>query len=132
MDLNLDTLKREILEYLAEGGFAVFHSSPGGLEGMPMVLWDSEKYPDYQMFLAAAKKVNVGLIVFAAREFDAAVSCFSRASEFDKPSALFLKRTEELAKSPPNADWEPVNALDPLSGVTHSQQDVMVQKVKTP
>jgi hypothetical protein len=72
MDLNLDTLKREILEYLAEGGFAVFHSSPGGLEGMPMVLWDSEKYPDYQMFLAAAKKVDAGLIVFAAREFDAA------------------------------------------------------------
>ena len=29
MDLNLDTLKREILEYLGASGFAVFRSSPG-------------------------------------------------------------------------------------------------------
>ncbi len=49
MDLNLDTLKREILEYLEARGFAVFHSSPGGLEGQPMVLWDAERHPDYQI-----------------------------------------------------------------------------------
>jgi hypothetical protein len=29
-----------------------------------------------------------------------------------------------------NSVTEPVNALDPLSGQTHSQQDVMFQKVK--
>ena len=59
MDLNLDTLKREILEYLETTGFAVFHGSPGGLEGMPMVLWDAEHYPDYQMFLDVATKTGV-------------------------------------------------------------------------
>ncbi len=72
MDLNLDTLKREILEYLENGGFAVFHGSPGGLEGLPMVIWDSERFPDYQMFLQVAKTVDTKLIVFAAREFESA------------------------------------------------------------
>ncbi len=71
MDLNLDTLKREILEYLETNGFAVFHGSPGGLEGIPMVVWDAEHYPDYQMFLDVATKTGSKLIVFASREFEA-------------------------------------------------------------
>ena len=71
MDLNLDTLKREILEYLDSREFAVFRSSPGGLEGIPMVLWDAEKHPDYQMFLEVARKSGIKLIMFASREFDA-------------------------------------------------------------
>jgi hypothetical protein len=72
VDLNLDTLKREILAYLDEAGFAVFRSSPGGLEGAPsMVLWDSEHHPDYQMFLDVARKTGIKLILFAAREFEA-------------------------------------------------------------
>ena len=71
MDLNLDALKREILEYLDSREFAVFRSSPGGLEGIPMVLWDAEKHPDYQMFLEVARKSGIKLIMFASREFDA-------------------------------------------------------------
>ena len=70
MDLNLDTLKREILEYLEGSGFTVFHSSPGGLDAHPMVLWDSDRYPDYRMFLDAARKVGQKLVLFAAREFE--------------------------------------------------------------
>ena len=70
MDLNLDTLKREILEYLEAGGFAIFHSTAGGLEGMPMVIWNTEEYPDYQMFLAAAKQVGAKLILFASSAFE--------------------------------------------------------------
>ncbi|HLI83390.1 MAG TPA: hypothetical protein VKV17_05700 [Bryobacteraceae bacterium] len=69
MDLNLDTLKREILDSLEAGGFAIFHGSPGGLEGLPMVLWDVEHYPDYQMFLESARKIGANLIIFASREF---------------------------------------------------------------
>lgn len=69
MDLNLDTLKREILEYLDSSGLAVFHGSPGGLEGQSMVLWDSERHPDYQMFLDVARKAETKVIVFASREF---------------------------------------------------------------
>jgi len=70
VDINLNTLKREIEESLKQGGFAVFHSSPGALEGLPMVLWDAERFPDFQMFLQAAKKVEANLIVYAAREFE--------------------------------------------------------------
>jgi len=69
LDLNLDTLKREILTYLEGRDYAVFRSAPGTLDGAQMVLWDSENYPDYQMFLEAATKVGVKLILFATREF---------------------------------------------------------------
>lgn len=72
MDLNLDTLKREILDYLESAGFAVFRSSPGGLEGMPMVLWDVEHHPDYQMFLDVSRKCGARLVIFASREFESA------------------------------------------------------------
>jgi hypothetical protein len=71
VDLNLDTLKREILDYLDANGFAVFRSSPGGLEGLPMVLWDAEHFPDYQSFLDVATKCGVRLVMFASAEFDA-------------------------------------------------------------
>jgi hypothetical protein len=71
VDLNLDTLKTEILEYLEAGGFAVFHSNAGGLEGMPLVIWNAERYPDYQMFLETAKRANATLVLFATAEFAA-------------------------------------------------------------
>ncbi|MBM3773782.1 MAG: hypothetical protein FJW37_01305 [Acidobacteria bacterium] len=69
MDLNLDTLRREILEYMDNSGLVVFHSSPGGLEGLPVIAWDVERYPDYQMFLEVAKKAGAGLVLFASTEF---------------------------------------------------------------
>ena len=72
MDLNLDTLKREIVDYLDSNGFAVFHSSPGALEGLPMVLWDTQRYPDYQLFLDVARKSGSIVILFATREFESA------------------------------------------------------------
>jgi len=71
MDLNLDTLKQEILEYLERSEFVVFRSAPGGLDGLPMVLWDAERFPDYQMFLDTARKLGAKMILFAAREFAA-------------------------------------------------------------
>ena len=72
VDLNLETLKREMLAYLAASEFAVFYSDPGGLKGLPLVLWDVERYPDYQMFLDVARKAGVKLVMFAAAEFDVA------------------------------------------------------------
>ena len=72
MDLNLDTVKREILEYLESSQFAVFRSHPGSLEGLPMVTWDIERYPDYQMFLETARKIGCKMILFASRDFDEA------------------------------------------------------------
>jgi len=69
MDLNLDTLKQEILEYLEHSEFAIFRSAPGGLESLPLVLWDSDTFPDYQMFLEAARKTGAKMILFASRQF---------------------------------------------------------------
>ena len=71
MDLNLDTLKREILDYLESRDLAVFRSTPGTLEDPQMVLWDTEHYPDYRMFLDTAIKTSVKMILFATREFEA-------------------------------------------------------------
>jgi len=70
VDLNLDTLKREILESLEASGFAIFRGCPGGLEGLPLVLWDVEHHPDYQLFLDTARKTGARLVVFACREFE--------------------------------------------------------------
>jgi hypothetical protein len=60
----------------------------------------------------AAVAYAQGLTHWRAREFEPAATSFSRVAEFDKPSALFLARARELAKSSPAAEWEPVNALD--------------------
>jgi hypothetical protein len=60
----------------------------------------------------AATAYAEGLFHWRAREFDAAVTCFSRVADVDKPSALFLKRSQEFAKAPPDAGWEPVSALE--------------------
>jgi hypothetical protein len=70
VDINLDTLKREMMDYLESAGFAVFRTSPGSLEGAPMVLWDVEHYPDYQMFLEVAQKSGAKLVMFGSREFE--------------------------------------------------------------
>jgi hypothetical protein len=68
VDLNLETLKSEILGYLEHSDFAVFRSHAGALEGLPIITWDTERFPDYRTFLEAAKKAGQKLILFAARE----------------------------------------------------------------
>ena len=70
VDLNLETLKGEILNFLAASEFAIFHSFSGGLEELPVISWDTERFPDYRMFLEAAQKVGQKLILFASREFE--------------------------------------------------------------
>lgn len=68
MDLNLEVLKNEILEYLEGSDFAIFRSHAGGLEGLPVITWDTERCPDYRAFLDTARKSGEKLILFAARE----------------------------------------------------------------
>jgi hypothetical protein len=68
VDLNLETLKNEILQYLEGSDFAIFRSHAGGLEGLPVITWDTEQCPDYRAFLDAARKSGEKLILFASRE----------------------------------------------------------------
>jgi adenylate cyclase len=65
--------------------------------------------PEQQQAAAAYAQ---GLAHWRAREFDAAVTSFSRAAAFDRPSAKFLQRARDFAKQPLEAGWEPVSALD--------------------
>jgi class 3 adenylate cyclase/CHASE2 domain-containing sensor protein len=64
-----------------------------------------------QRALAAAAYAE-GLAHWRIREFSAAAKCFERVADFDKPSALFLKRAEAFASHPPGPDWEPVSTLE--------------------
>ena len=68
MDLNLETLKNDIADYLAASDFAIFRSYPGGLESLSVISWDTERFPDYRMFLETAQKLGEKLILFASRE----------------------------------------------------------------
>jgi hypothetical protein len=68
VDLNLETLKNEILGYLESSDFAIFRSHAGGLEGLPVISWDTERCPDYRAFLDTARKAGEKLILFASRE----------------------------------------------------------------
>lgn len=70
MDLNLDTLKRSISEHLEQSEFAIFHHDPSIFDVELVITWDIDTYPDYQMFLEAARKLGVRMLLFAAREFD--------------------------------------------------------------
>ena len=62
--------------------------------------------------LAKVKSYTEGLVRWRARNFAAAVEAFARVADSDPPSALFLGRAQELLRTPPGADWEPVNTLE--------------------
>jgi hypothetical protein len=68
VDIDLGTLKSEILEYLDSSDFAIFRSLAGGLDGLSVIMWDTDGWPDYRAFLDSAKKVGAKLILFASRE----------------------------------------------------------------
>lgn len=70
MDINLENLKTEILDYLAASEFAIFRSHSGALESLPIISWDTERFPDYRMFLETAHKAGQKLVLFADRELE--------------------------------------------------------------
>jgi len=69
---NLDSLKQELLDYIAGEEFGIFKGQTGGNEGFPKIYWDTERYPEYQAYLNVAKLAGVSVIIFAHREFEAA------------------------------------------------------------
>jgi hypothetical protein len=69
---NLDSLKQELLDYIAAEEFGLFKGQTGGIEGFPKIYWDTERYPEYQAYLNVAKIAGVSVIIFAHREFEAA------------------------------------------------------------
>jgi hypothetical protein len=70
MDLNLDSLKDEILRFLEASEFAVFRGHPGALDDLPVITWDSESFPDYRMFLDTAQRSGEKSVIFVAATFE--------------------------------------------------------------
>ena len=72
MDLNLDTLKREILDYLEAAGFAVFHSSPGRPgRSAAGALGHRTAIPTTRCSWRSPGRAATKLMLFATREFEA-------------------------------------------------------------
>ncbi len=69
MNINLDTLKDEMLSHLESGGFVVFHGYSRLAETDSFVSWDTGRHPDFRKFLEAASKAGVSLIVYHERVF---------------------------------------------------------------
>jgi hypothetical protein len=69
MRQNLETLRSEIREYLESRRMVIFHGYTRSGEPSPTVFWETERYPDYHMFLAAAEAAGARLVTFYAREF---------------------------------------------------------------
>jgi hypothetical protein len=72
MKLDLDALKTEVLEHLESEGFVVFHGYSRLADTDSFVAWDTDRFPDYHRFVAAAKRAGVKLIIYHSREFTAA------------------------------------------------------------
>ena len=53
-----------------------------------------------------------GLACWRARDFAKAADAFGQMAETDPASALFAKRAQAFAASPPPTDWTPVNTLE--------------------
>ena len=71
MNVNLDTLKSEILQHLSSEGFVIFHGYSRMADAQSFVAWDSERYPDHRQFLKVAKQAGITVIVFNDRQFSA-------------------------------------------------------------
>ncbi len=69
MNLNLDTLRSEVLDYLGKEDFVVFHGYSRLADADSFVAWDTERMPDYHSFVDAAKRAGVRLMVYHFREF---------------------------------------------------------------
>jgi hypothetical protein len=60
------------MAHLEEQGFVVFKSYPRGMDlGSEAIYWDSETYPDYREFVAAAKSVGAHMMTIFSRTFSA-------------------------------------------------------------
>jgi hypothetical protein len=101
MKPNLDSLKIEIEQYLEESGLAVFYGHSRMLESTSSVYWDGDKYPDYKLFIKAARTAGAQVIVFHQREFvvELVMDALEQLTDSDLPreeSREFEKRLNDL------------------------------------
>jgi hypothetical protein len=71
MNLNLDSLKDEIQQYLDREGFLTFHGWAPPLSPAREARWNTEVYNDYRDFLKLAREAGVRIIAFHTSQFSA-------------------------------------------------------------
>jgi hypothetical protein len=100
---NLDSLNEEIQQYLEAEHFVVFRAASRITNvGPQVVYWDSDRYPDFRLFLDCAAKLGIRLVTFHQREFTHAhrEDALDRLEETDLPrdeKRELGRRIEDLA-----------------------------------
>jgi class 3 adenylate cyclase/CHASE2 domain-containing sensor protein len=61
---------------------------------------------------AHAQVYEMGLACWRRRQFASAAEQFATIVDVDPPSAVFQRRAQKLAQSPPGPEWEPITALE--------------------
>jgi hypothetical protein len=87
MKQNLDTLKREIPEFLHGKGLAVFRGFVNELHEQKLVFWDVDRESDYKTFVDCALQAGIRLVIFNYRDFERAMAddAIERLEECDMP-----------------------------------------------
>ena len=70
MQLNLNSLRAQIEDHLQSRGIAIFQSLPRAGDLSSTIYWDTNRYPDFTAFLAAADAAGVRMVTLFARELD--------------------------------------------------------------
>jgi hypothetical protein len=68
MAVDLESVRKEIEEYLEGTDLAVFHAFANALEGK-QVFWDTSVQPDFRAFLTQAQRVGIKLVVMTKESF---------------------------------------------------------------
>ena len=69
MKPNLEALRAEIPDYLESHGLVVYRGFSRSREDSPTVMWDTERFPQFEAFVAVAEKLGVRLMIFRDQEF---------------------------------------------------------------
>ncbi len=67
--LNLDALKAEIQEHLEHEGFSIFHGYSRMMDTQSLVFWDTDRHPEYRLFVKVAKAAGAPIMVLNQRNF---------------------------------------------------------------
>jgi hypothetical protein len=101
MTKNLDTLKEEIPVYAEEKGLALFRAAHFPLDARDTVIWDTQHHPDFRPFIDVAVKLEVKVLVYQTRDFEAEMvdDALARLETSELPreeARVFGRRLREL------------------------------------
>lgn len=69
MALDLETLRKDVDDYLTESQVPVFYGARQMMDTLNQVAWDVEKHPDFREFIKSGRDAGAKLLVFSYRAF---------------------------------------------------------------